>query len=82
MDISLMWFAGMFNRNKKSIKETGKYLPGDKVKVKYADIGVNLDGYEFEAEIKEYMGSDLYSAKDLNSNMNCLVETKEIIGKI
>ena len=81
MDISLMWFAGMFNRNKDT-KQIGEYLPGDKVKVKYAEIGINLDGYEFTAEIKEYMGSDLYSGIDLSTNMICLIETHEIIKKL
>jgi len=82
MDASLIsYFIDIFNRNKKPTHPIGEYGPGDYVIVKFAEIGVNLDGYRFEARIEEYMGSDLYAATDLRTNMKCLVETKEIIGK-
>lgn len=58
---------------------------GRKILIRYAEIGVNLDGEVFEGIYDKFIGSDMHAVKVITNSgktMGSMVTTDEIIGKL
>jgi len=86
MDVSLLWPWNWFSISSSNKKEADPDLyKGMKILIRYAEIGVNLDGQIFEGYYEELIGRDNHAVKIVlpsGKTIHIMVTTDEIIGKL